>query len=136
MPTLLVHTNFCDGLRLKWWYLRNHTSDRHDKHIDTRSIHCASDHKKRDEKALQTSEIHGTTGRRASCRLSETKCDRSRSVEQLRSLFFLESMRFFFLVTSSIESKAMRVTIRIGYGFSLHDAGPRPRIDRKASAFP
>ena len=36
MPTLLVHTKFCDGLRLKWLYLRNHTSDRHDKHIDTK----------------------------------------------------------------------------------------------------
>ena len=63
-----------------------------------RSIHCASDRKKRGEKALQSPEIHGRTWRRASCRLSKTKCDRSRSVEQLRSSFFLESMRFFFLV--------------------------------------
>ena len=36
MPWLLVHTNFGDGLRLKRQYLRNHTSDHHDKHIDTK----------------------------------------------------------------------------------------------------
>ena len=36
MPRLLVYTNFGDGLRLKRQYLRNHTSDRHDKHIDTK----------------------------------------------------------------------------------------------------
>ena len=36
MPRLLVHTNFGDGLRLKRQYLRNHTSDHHDKHIDTK----------------------------------------------------------------------------------------------------
>ena len=36
MPRLLVHTNFGDGLRLKKQYLRNHTSDHHDRHIDTK----------------------------------------------------------------------------------------------------
>ena len=62
MPTLLVHTNFCDGLRLKWWYLRNPTSDRHDKHIDTKVYPLrVRSPKKRGEKALQASEIHGKT---------------------------------------------------------------------------
>ena len=36
MPRLSVHTNFGNGLRLKRQYLRNHTSDHHDKHIDTK----------------------------------------------------------------------------------------------------
>ena len=36
MPTLLVDPNFCDGLPLKMQYLRNYTSDRHDKHINTK----------------------------------------------------------------------------------------------------
>ena len=36
MPRLLVHTNFGDGLWLKRQYLRNHTSDHHDKHIDAK----------------------------------------------------------------------------------------------------
>ena len=36
MPRLLVQTNFGDGLQLKRQYLTNHTSDRHDKHIDTK----------------------------------------------------------------------------------------------------
>ena len=44
MPRLLVHTNFGDGLRLKKQYVRNHTSDHHDKHIDTKlyplRVHC------------------------------------------------------------------------------------------------
>ena len=100
-----------------------------------RSIHCASNHEKRGEKALQTSEIHCKTWRKASCRLSKTKRDRSRSVEQLRSSFFLEWKGFFFLVTSSIEFKAIRVTITIGNACSLRDAGPRSRIDRKSERF-
>ena len=95
-----------------------------------RSIHCASSREKRSEKALQTSEIHGKTRRKASCRFCKTKRDRSRSVEQLRSSFFLESIGFFFLVTSSIELKAIRVAITTETGCSLRDAGPRPRIDR------
>ena len=36
MPRISVHTNFGDGLRLKRQYLRNHTSDHHDNHIDTK----------------------------------------------------------------------------------------------------
>ena len=100
-----------------------------------RSIHCASNREKRGEKALQTSEIHCKTWRKASCRLSKTKRDRSRSVEQLRSSFFLEWKGFFFLVTSSIEFKAIRVTITIGNACSLRDAGPRSRIDRKSERF-
>ena len=100
-----------------------------------RSIHCASNREKRDEKALQTSEIHCKTWRKASCRLSKTKRDRSRSVEQLRSSFFLEWKGFFFLVTSSIEFKAIRVTTTIGNACSLRDAGPRSRIDRKSERF-
>ena len=99
------------------------------------SIHCASSREKRGEKALQTSEIHGKTRRKASCRLSKTKRDRSRSVEQLRSSFFLESIGIFFLVTSSIECKAIRVAITTENGCSLRDAGPRPRIDRWSERF-
>ena len=95
-----------------------------------RSIHCASSREKRSEKPLQTSEIHGKTRRKASCRFSKTKRDRSRPVEQLRSSFFLESIGFFFLVTSSIEWKAIRVAITTENGCSLRVAGPRPRIDR------
>ena len=100
-----------------------------------RSIHCASNREKRGEKALQTSEIHGKTWRKASCRLSKTKRDRSRSVEQLRSSFFLRWKGLFVLVTSSIESKAIHVTITTENGYSLRDAGPRPRIDRKSERF-
>ena len=102
-----------------------------------RSIHCASNREKRGEKALQTSEIHGKTWRKASCRLSKTKRNRSRSVEQLRSSFFLEWKGLFFLVTSSIESKAIRVTVTTdnGYSRSLRDAEPRPQIDRKSERF-
>ena len=100
-----------------------------------RSIHCASNREKRCEKALQTSEIHCKTWRKASCRLSKTKRDRSRSVEQLRSSFFLEWKRLFVLVTSSIESKAIRVTITTENGYSLRDAEPRPQIDRKSERF-
>ena len=100
-----------------------------------RSIDCASNREKRDEKALQTSEIHCKTWRKASCRISKTKRDRSRSVEQLRSSFFLKWKGFFFLVTSSIEFKAIRVTITIGNACSLHDARPRSRIDRKSERF-
>ena len=100
-----------------------------------RSIHCASNREKRGEKALQTSEIHGKTWRKASCRLSKTKRDRSRSVEQLRSSFFLEWKGLFFLVTSSIQSKAIWVTIKTENGYSLRDAGPRPQIDRKSERF-
>ena len=136
MPRLSVQTNFGGGLQLKGQYLRNHTSDCH--RINTsiqRSIHCASNREKRDEKALQTSEIHGKTRRKASCRLSKTKRDRSRPVEQLRSSFFLESTGFFFLVTSSIESKAIRVTITTENGCSLRDAGPRSRFGRKSERF-
>ena len=100
-----------------------------------RSLHCASNREKRGEKALQTSAIHGQTRRKASCRLSKTKRDRSRSVEQLRSSFFLESTGLFFLVTSSIESKAIRVTVTTENGCSLRDAGPRLRIGRKSERF-
>ena len=100
-----------------------------------RSIHCASNREKRGENALQTSEIHGKTRRKASCRLSKTKRNRSWSVEQLRSSFFLESTGFFFLVISSIESKAIRATITTENGFSLRNAGPRPRIGRKSERF-
>ena len=100
-----------------------------------RSIHCVSSREKRGEKALHTSEMHGKTRRKASCRLSKTKRDRSRSVEQLRSSFFLEWKGFFFLVTSSIESKAIRVIITTENGCSLRDAGPRPRIGRKSERF-
>ena len=100
-----------------------------------RSIHCASNREKRGEKALQTSDIHGKTRRKARCRRSKTKHDRSRAVEQLRSSFFLESIAFFFLVTSSIESQAIRVTITTENGCSLRDAGPRPRIDWKSERF-
>ena len=100
-----------------------------------RSIHCASNREKRGEKALQTSEIHCKTWRKASCWLSKTKRDRSRSVEQLRSSFFFESKGLFFLVTSSIESKAIRVTITRGKGCSLRDAGPWPQIDQKSKHF-
>ena len=99
------------------------------------SIHCASSREKRGEKALQTSEIHGKTRRKASCRLSKTKRDRSRYVEQLRSSFFLESIGIFFLVTSSIECKAIRVAITTENGCSLRDAGPRPRIDCQSDRF-
>ena len=90
---------------------------------------------KRGENALQTFEIHGKARRQASCRLSKTKRDRSRSVEQLRSSFFLESIGFFFLVTSSIESKAIRVAITTENGSSLRDTGPRPQIDCKSERF-
>ena len=100
-----------------------------------RSIHCASNREKRGEKALQTSDIQGKTWRKASCRISKTKHDRSRSVEQLRRSFFLESIGFFFLVTSSTQSKAIRITITTGNGCSLRGAGPRPRIDRKSERF-
>ena len=99
------------------------------------SIHCTSSRKKRGEKALQTFEIKGKTWRKASCRLSKTKRGRSRSVEQLRSSFFLESIGFFFLVTSSTECKAIRVAITTENGCSLRDAGPRPRIDRESERF-
>ena len=64
-----------------------------------RSFNCASNREKPGGKALQTSEIHCKTWRKASCRLSKTKRDRSRSVEQLRSSVFLESKGLFFLVT-------------------------------------
>ena len=99
-----------------------------------RSIHCASNREKRGEKALQTSEIHCKTWSKASCRLFKTKRDRSRSVEQLRSSFFLEWKGFFFLVTPSTEFKAIRVTITIGNACSLHDTRPRSR-DRKSERF-
>ena len=36
------------------------------------SIHCASNRENRGEKALQTSDIHGKTWRKASCQLSKT----------------------------------------------------------------
>ena len=100
-----------------------------------RSIHCASNRKKRGEKALQTSEILWKTWRKASCRLFKTKRDRSWSVEQLRSSFFLEWKGLFFLVTSSTEAKAIRVTITTENGCSLRDAEPRPQIDRKSERF-
>ena len=100
-----------------------------------RSIHCASNHEKHGEKALQTFDIHGKTWRKASCRLSRTKRDRSRSVKQLWSSFFLESIGFFFLVTSPIESKSIQGTITTESGCSFCDAGPRPRIERKSERF-
>ena len=56
-------------------------------------------------------------------------------MEQLRSSFFLESIGFFFLETLSIESKAIRVIITTENGYSLRDAGPRPRFDRKSERF-
>ena len=101
-----------------------------------RSIHCASNHEKRGDKALQTSEIHGKTRRKVSCLLSKTKRDRSRSVKQLRSSFFPESTGFFFLVTSSIESKEIRVTITTGMAALCATPG-RGRVSAaKTSAFP
>ena len=98
------------------------------------SIHCASSREKRGEKALQTFEIQGKTRRKASCRLPKTKRGRSRSVEQLRSSFLLESIGISFLVTSS-ECKTIRVAITTENGCSLRDAGPRPRIDRESERF-
>ena len=100
-----------------------------------RSIHCASNCENRGEKVLQTSEIHGKTWRKASCRLSKTQRDRSRAVEQLRSSFFLEWKGLFFLVTSSKESKAIRVTITTENGDSVCDTEPRPQIDRKSERY-
>ena len=100
-----------------------------------RSIHCASNREKRGENALQTSDLHDKTWRKASCRLSKTKRDHFRSVEQLWSSSFFASIGFFFLVTSSIESKAIRVTITTENGCSLRDARPRPRIDNKSERF-
>ena len=79
--------------------------------------------------------VCGKTWRKASCRLTKTKRDRSRSVQQLRSSFFLESTGFFFLVTSSTESKAIWVSITTEIGCSLCDAGPLPLIDRKSERF-
>ena len=97
-----------------------------------RSIHCASNREKRGENTLQTSEIQSKTWRKASCRLSKTKRDRSRSVKQLRGSFFLESKGFFFLVTSSIESKAIRVTITKGMAALCATPGRGQRIDLKS----
>ena len=136
MPRLLVHTNFGDGLRLKRQYLRNHTSVTTINTSIQRSIHCASSREKRGEKALQTSEIHGKTRRKASCRLSKTKRDRSRSVEQLRSSFFLESIGFFFLVTSSIECKAIWAAITTEIASLCAMPGRGRGSTAKASAFP
>ena len=66
--------------------------------------HCMSNREKRSEKAFQTFELHGKTRRKASCRLSKKKRDRSRSrsVEQLRSSSFLEWEGFFFLVATMV----------------------------------
>ena len=137
MPRLLVHTNFGYGLRLK---LKGSISAtiRPITTINTSiqsSIHCTSSLEKRGEKALQTSEIHSKTRRKASFRLSKTKRDCSRSVEQLRSSLFLESMGFFFLVTLSIECKAIQVAITTENDCSLRDAGPRADRPLKRALF-
>ena len=100
------------------------------------SIHCACSREKRGEKALQTSEIHGKRRRKASCGLSMTNRDHSRSVEQLRSSFFLESIGIFFLVTSSIECKTIRVAITTENGCFCATPGRDRGSTAKASAFP
>ena len=110
-------------------YLRNHTPDHHDKHIDTKVYPLRVQSWKAQWKSSSNVWDTWQNAKEGKLSFSKTKRDRSRSVEQLRSSFFLESIGFF-LVTSSIEWKAIRAAITTENGCSLRDAGPQPRIDR------
>ena len=100
-----------------------------------RSIHYASNREKRDGKGLQNSDTWQNVKEGKLSALRHKTRPLSVCGTATRSSTFFKSMAFFFLVTSTIDSKAIQVTIAKENGCSLPDARPRPRLDRKTEFF-